>query len=66
MPGTLREGGAAYALAGFAPLSTARTAASSSAAVPLNLPPAAIGPAFSALRRAIRSRSIFCAAQGRE
>ena len=45
------------AVPGFSPLSTARTAASRSAAVPLSLAPASMGAAFSAFRRSIRSRT---------
>ncbi|CAM5247485.1 hypothetical protein SFUMM280S_05218 [Streptomyces fumanus] len=55
------RGSAKTAAGGFSPLSTARTAASSSAAVPLSLAPAATGAFFSALRRSIRSRSSCCA-----
>ncbi|MGI5424750.1 hypothetical protein [Streptomyces sp. CA-179760] len=45
------------AAAGFSPLSTARTAASRSAALPLSLVPLSIGAFFSAFRCSMRSRS---------
>ena len=64
--GAARRGSGAGSLntraVGFSPLSTARTAASRSAAVPLSLVPLAMGPSFSAFRCSIRSRSARCAA----